>query len=141
MTSQIIVSIVDHKIANPKVVRAAFDSLEDGRYMVKIEAFSKRSLAVNAYYWGVCVPMVKDGLKAMGFNEVRNNNDAHIVMKHLFLKRTITSEISGESIIVEVSTTELNKEAFNQFISDIWQWASTYLNIQIPQPNEQLTII
>ena len=141
MKTQTVTHIKDGRITNPKVIRIAFDSLVDGSYLLNIESFKKRSLQQSAYYWSVCVPMVKDGLLKMGFNEVKSNDDAHLVMKHLFLKKKITSEISGEEIIVETSTTELTKEAFNFFLEDVWQWGSQYLGIQIPQPNEQISLL
>lgn len=141
MLNQISTHIKNGQIQNPKIVRAAFDSLEDGRYLIKIEAFKKRSLPQNAYYWSVVVPMVKEGLVVMGFNEVKNNDDAHIVMKHLFLKKVIKSQISDEEIIVETSTTDLKTEDFNRYLENIWQWGSQYLGIQIPQPNEQMILI
>lgn len=141
MLNQISTYIKNGQIQNPKIVRAAFDSLEDGRYLIKIEAFKKRSLLQNNYYWGIVVPMVKDGLVAMGFNEVKNNNDAHVVMKHLFLKKVIKSQISDEEIIVETSTTDLKTEEFNLYLQDVWQWGAQYLNIQIPQPNEQMSLL
>ena len=141
MTSQIAISIVNGKIANAKTVRAAFDSLEDGRYSLKFETINKRSLPQNSYYWSAVVPIVKDGLRANGFNDVKTNGDAHMVLKHLFLKRHIKSEISDELIVVETSTTELNKEGFNIYLEDIYQWASTYLGIVIPQPNEQISLL
>ena len=141
MLNKIITYIQNGKIQNPKVLAAAFNSLQDGRYLIKIEDFKKRSPPQNAYYWSVVVPMVKEGLVCMGFNEVKNNDDAHIVMKHLFLKKVIKSQISDEEIIVETSTTDLKPEDFNRYLENIWQWAIQYLNIQIPQPNEQMSLI
>lgn len=81
--------------------------------------------------------MVKDGLREIGYNEVRTNDDAHEVLKHLFLKKNYANESTGEVITVPGSTANLKTYEFNQFLEDIWQWAATYLNIQIPQPNEQ----
>ena len=141
MKHQIKTEIKEGKINNPKVIREAFDSLDDGIYSLTIERSKKRSLQQSAYYWGCCVPLVKEGLRNMGFNEVKSNDDAHLVMKHLFLKKKIVSEVTGDEIIVETSTTTLSKEAFNFFLEEVWQWASSYLNIQIPQPNEQISLL
>ena len=141
MKTQVITHIKQGKITNPKVVRLAFDSLEDGSYIINIQGFKKRSLNQNSYYWSICVPLVKEGLKDMGFNEVKNNDDAHLVMKHLFLKKVIKSDVTGDEIVVETSTTDLTTNDFATYINEIIQWGAQYLNIQIPQPNEQLTII
>jgi RNA-binding protein YhbY len=137
--SEFILHITNGAITNPKVVREKF-TLQDGKYLVSIKSIKKRSLQQNAYYHGVVVPMVKEGLREAGYNEVRTNEDAHEILKHLFLKKKITSEKSGEEITIAGSTAKLKTVEFNQFLEDIWQWAATYLNISIPQPNEQLII-
>jgi RNA-binding protein YhbY len=135
--SEFILHITNGAITNPKVVREKF-TLKDGKYLVSIKSIKKRSLQQNAYYHGVVVPMVKEGLREAGYNEVRTNEDAHEILKHLFLKKKITSEKSGEEITIAGSTAKLKTVEFNQFLEDIWQWAATYLNISIPEPNEQM---
>jgi hypothetical protein len=133
-----ILHIKDGSITNKPVVRKTFDELKDGKYLVKIDAFKKRTLNQNAYYHGVVVPMVKDGLREMGYNEIKTNEQAHDVLKELFLKKMITNEKTGEQIPITGSTADLKTVEFNMFLEDVWQWASEYLNIVIPAPNEQL---
>ena len=128
------------KISNRDTVANAFASLEQGKYLVKIESVKKRSLPQNSYYWSVCVPMVKKGLQDIGYREVKTNNDAHEVLKHLFLKKKYTNEESGEEIVVPGSTANLKTVEFNMFLEELWLWASDYLNIQIPMPNEQTVL-
>lgn len=93
------IHIKDEKISNPQVIRKAFKELQDGRYLVKIDKANKRSLPQNAYYHGVIVPLVKNGLKDIGYNEVRTNEDAHECLKYLFLKKQIPNENTGEVIV------------------------------------------
>ena len=135
---EFILHITNGTITNPKVVREKFTELKDGKYLVTIKSIKKRSLPQNKYYWSVVVPMVKDGLRDAGYNDIKTNEDAHEILKHLFLKKTITSEKTGEEITIAGSTAKLQTTEFNQFLEDIWQWASEYLNISIPQPNEQM---
>ncbi len=124
-------------IQNKSTVRNSFAALTEGKYLVRIEAFKKRSLNQNAYYWGIVVPMVKQGLKNIGYNEVKTNDDAHEIMKHLFLKKSMKNESNGDEIILAGSTADLKTVAFNTFLGEVWQWAAEYLQIQIPAPNEQ----
>lgn len=124
-------------IQNKSTVRNAFAALTEGKYLVRVEAFKKRSLPQNAYYWGIVVPMVKQGLKDIGYNEVKTNEDAHEIMKHIFLKKPVKNEINGDEIVIAGSTADLKTVAFNAFLEEVWQWAAEYLNIQIPAPNEQ----
>lgn len=125
-------------ISNRKVVADAFNGLENGRYKVVISSYKKRSLPQNAYYHGCVVPMVKDGLRHIGYNEVKTNEDAHECLKHLFLKRKMVNENNGDEIVIPGSTAKLTTIEFNTFIDEIIQWASEYLGITIPLPNEPL---
>jgi len=137
---EFILHITNGAITNPTVAREKFSSLEDGKYLVTVKSIKRRSIPQNKYYWSVVVPMVKEGLREAGYNDVKTNEDAHEILKHLFLKKKITSEKSGEEITVAGSTAKLKTVEFNQFLQEIWQWAATYLNIYIPEPNEQMII-
>ena len=137
---EFIAHIKDSKITNKKTVREKFDSLTDGRYLITIKSVKHRTLPQNAYYWGVVVPMVFSGLRDAGFNDVKTKDDAHSIMKHLFLKRKIVNQVNDDCIEIEGSTAELKTVEFNTYLEEIWQWAAEYLGISIPQPNEQLVI-
>lgn len=128
------------EITNKRTVRKAFESLDDGSYRAKIESAKKRTLSQNAYYFAVVVPMVKEGLQESGFDQVRTNDDAHLVLKALFLKRHFVNPNTGEAIEWIESTAKLKTVDFNSYLESIWKWGAEYLGIQIPQPNEQLHI-
>jgi len=113
-----------------------WDSLPDGNYEVEIKSTKKRSNDQNAYYFGVVVPMVYEGLKAAGFDAVRHKEDAHEIMKSLFLK--LTEERNGVTIERVTSTTELTTIGFAEYLMHIFTWALDYLGITIPEPNQQL---
>lgn len=138
--SEFILHINGGAITNKSVVRDRFNSLLDGKYLVSIKSIKQRTLLQNAYYHGVVVPLVKDGLREAGYNEVKTNEDAHTILKHLFLKKKITSEKSGEEIIIAGSTAKLKTVEFNAFLEEIFQWSSEYLNVVIPAPNTQMVM-
>jgi len=125
------------QITNTKAVRNAFDELQDGHYLVRIEPKKTRSLNQNAYFHGVMVPLVLQGLRDAGFNEVKTPEDAKDIIKSLFLKKIIKNEISGEEIPVIRHTSELTTVEFNAMMEECGQWASEYLGIFIPPPNYQ----
>jgi hypothetical protein len=127
-------------ISNKKVVADAFNQLEDGRYKVVISSYKKRSLPQNAYYWAAMLPMVKDGLREVGYNEVKSLDDAHEILKHLFLKRKLSNDNTGDEIVIPGSTAKLTTIEFNTFIDEVIRWAAEYLGIQIPLPNEPLVM-
>lgn len=132
----IVVNIKDNEIINKAVIKTAFSILDDGKYRVQIEAINERSLPQNKYYWKVIVPEVQQGLKAMGWDEIKHNEDAHEFIKKEFLQRTITNHISNEKKVIPGSTANLTTKEFNELIDAIIKWGVEFLGIQIPFPNE-----
>jgi len=127
------------QISNGKITKHI--SVEDGYYFVSIKSKKARSLQQNKYYWAVMVPLVKIGLAHIGYDEIRTNEDAHNVIKGLFLKKEIVNKISGEVMPGGYkSTTELNTLEFNELIESVQKWAVEYLGIDIPNPNEKLIL-
>jgi len=57
-----------------------------------------------------------------------------------FLNETIPFE-DGTYIDKFKSTTELSKSEFGDFIEDVKQWAAEYLNVIIPEPNQQTNLL
>jgi len=131
-------TIFNGQIVEKEAIRELF-TLPDGKYLIdKPKSIKKRSLLQNAYYWSVIVPMVKDGLRETGYNEVKTNEDAHTIIKHLFLKKKIKSEKTGDEIEIEGSTAKLKTYEFNSFIDEVIMWAASYLSITIPLPGDQM---
>lgn len=114
--------------------------LADGRYHVKINKNNSRSNQQNRYWWGGLLPIVKKGLVDAGYNEVKTNEDAHEVLKALFLKKYISNS-DGLALEVSGSTTELSTVEFNELISNVQQWASEFLSVEIPDPGEKLKLL
>ena len=113
--------------------------IADGRYYVSIKKKNARTNNQNRYWWGGVLPLIKQGLKDAGYNEVKTNEDAHEVVKALFLKKHISN---GDGVALEMSgsTTELSTIEFNELIANIQQWAAEFLNVIIPDPNTQVSI-
>jgi len=130
----------DGVITNRQVIDKYLTGLPDGNFLVKIEQKKKRSLPQNAFYWGVVCDMVKDGLRDAGYSEVKTIEDAHEILKALFLKRKIVNQQTDEVIEIPGSTAKLTTVQFNEYIEEIQRWASEYLSITIPSPNEQASI-
>jgi len=135
-----IVHIENHKLRNPAAVTVLLNQLKDGKYLLTFKAHKKRSDNQNRYWWGCVIPLVKQGLNDCGYNEIRTNEDAHEVIKGVFLKRSIVSEKTGEVIEFSGSTADLQTVEFNKLIEDVVQWAVEFLSIQIPMPNESMVM-
>jgi len=102
-----------------------------------IRLAGKRTSKQSRYYWGAIIPIVQDGLKAVGVT--MSKDQTHELLKYKFLKREfITSD--GDILQSVGSTTELSTIEFSEYKESIQQWASEYLNIIVPDPNEQIEI-
>ena len=133
---ELIVNISNKRIVNMSDLKSAFNNLKDGRHLITIKDFRKRSIPQNSYYWGVVVPMVRRGLYDAGYDAVRTNDEAHAVLKHVFLRKEIVSKETGDMIEMSGSTTALTIPEFNDFLESVCRWASEYLGIIIPDTNE-----
>lgn len=138
---ELTIEIFNRKIRNLADFKKLFNDLKDGKYRLTIKDFRKRSLQQNAYYWGVVVPMVKEGLRNEGFDEVTEDEEAHEIIKHLHLKKMVVSKNTGDCIELGGSTAKLSITEFNELIERVCKWAAEYLNIVIPSPNEELVIL
>lgn len=137
---QFLTHIRDKKITNPTVVRKYFSMLKDGCYQITIRVRRKRSLPQNSYFHGVMLPLVFDGLRDAGFDEVMDHEDAKLIIKNLFLKVNIVSKETGLVVEHIRKTSSLSTTEFNELIDQVIKWAAEYLMIQIPYPNEDLLI-
>jgi len=88
---------------------------------------NSRSYNQNRYYWGVIISILAD---FTGYSK----DEMHEVLKGKFLSDE--KEIAGEQIRFSYSTAELNTVEFEQYLTDIREWASVKLGLFIPLPNE-----
>ena len=109
---------------------------EGKKVTIIIEKYRKnRSNEQNSYYWGVVVEAVKIGLNDVGYK--MNSEATHELIKYKFLQKELINEETGEILKTIGSTTELSTSEFMDLLAQIQQWAAEYLNIIIPDPNEQ----
>lgn len=128
---------------SPEWAAIQLSALPDAQYTFLIEKyFGQRSSNQNRYLHGIVIPLVLEGLRDTGHNEVKDVHDAKKVIKSLFLKRKVVNENTGE-VITEIvkDTHDLSTKEMSDFIDQVVQWAAEYLSITIPAPNQQLTIV
>jgi hypothetical protein len=97
-----------------------------------------RSNPQNAYYWAVIVPMLCDGLNHMGHEF--DLEDTHEFIKANFNYKEIVNTDTGEVLRSPQSTTALSTFEFSEMKEKIQKWAVEWLNIIIPDPNENGTL-
>lgn len=118
--------------------REAFRGLKEGKHLVTVKDYRRRSLPQNAYYWSVVVPMVRRGLYESGFDEVQTDQDAHELIKKEFVRKEFVNKQTGEVVSITGSTAGLSVSEFAEYLEKICRWASEYLGVVIPSPNQEM---
>ena len=135
------------KVSNGKLsinatndVRRALNSFEGQNVEIVIKkARSKRSLPQNAYYFSGVVPIVKQGLKDLGY--IMTLSETHEFLKDKFLQEEMIHPDTGEVIGKRTkSTTELSKMEMVEYIDSIIQFSAEILGVVIEPPLTQTTI-
>lgn len=121
---------------NREVMVQYIASLKNSMLCFDIEKIrNTRTIKQNRYYWGVIVPMINNGLIELG-------NDVDIEITHEFLKCRFLSKkkvLSIEDELIEFdapSTRKLTIQEFSIYIESCINFASEYLNLNVPYPNE-----
>lgn len=121
--------------------RAAVQGFRSRRVPVSLtvqEYKPKRSSPQNRYYFGVVVDLICRALNEGGVEVTREGT--HELLKLRFLKEDHPIGNDGEFVTMVKSTTELNKEEFDEYLEHCKRFAAEYLNVVIPEPNEQMSI-
>lgn len=132
-----IAQVIAGKIINGEGLRAIIAKLRDGHYQVNLTAKRDRSLSQNAYFHGVVLPIVLEGLRDAGFDDVVDEEDAKSVVKNLFAKKWLHNP-DGLAVEYIQPTHRMTTIEFSEFIEKIIKFGAEYLNVQIPYPNEHV---
>jgi hypothetical protein len=137
------------KIENGKVVRNkqmilnAFNEFEGSEVLIIISKAKKhRSNNQNAFYWGLVIPIVQQGLKdATG--EYRSAEMIHynILLKMFAPENEIVNTETGECITEKITSSQMTTTQFCEYVMEIQKWGAEFLGIDIPNPNENLTLL
>ena len=125
---------------NRDLISEVIQSLEGKDIVITIEKKrKKRSNNQNAYYHGIVIPILKQGFYN-NLGEHVGTDEIHTFLKNRFLFKEIVNEQNAEIIKMPQSTTELSTIQFEEYLDKIREFATEFLSIQIPLPNETLTI-
>lgn len=112
-------------------------SLPLGDYVITITHDRKtRSNQQNAYLWGIVYPAVLFGLQDAGW-EITDEEQVHEYCKQAFAAREVINKDTGEVLSLPNSTARMQTAEFNVYVDKIKAFALEYLNITIPEPNEE----
>ena len=112
-------------------------NLPSGDYSITIAPNRRtRSTQQNAYLWGIVYPAVLFGLQDAGW-EITHEEQVHEYCKQAFAAREVINKDTGEVISLPNSTARMQTAEFNVYVDKIKAFALEYLNITIPEPNEE----
>jgi len=134
-------SVIDGKLTllAPNLFKEAVRLLDGKDVTLTIERSTKRTSQQNRYYWGGVIPIIQYGMQEVGVK--MSHDQIHELLKYKFLIEDVVTE-DGEILMQTIgSTTKLNTVKFNEYIDNIREWAWEYLSIEVPEPNQQTTII
>ncbi len=97
------------------------------------KAKKKRSNQQNRYWWGVCIPYLKNGFKDLGYR--LDSEETHDFVKHKFCRSEIISVETGEILETVKGTSKMSTTEFMDLIADIQEWAAIFMNVEIPDPD------
>lgn len=100
--------------------------------------YKQRSSPQNRYYWGVVIKEITIRLRELGYQWIEDE-EVHTMMKLKFNHEDVVSE-QGELLELPKSTTSMTTVEFMEYMDRIRQWAAGFLDINIPAPNEDLTM-
>jgi hypothetical protein len=131
---------------NRKQLVAAIAHFEGKPVTITIERTKrKRSNPQNRWYWGVALPIVRQALNDNG--NPFTTQHTHELLKVALIK--ICPEVVLDETVIEStgevlqrirSTAEFTTSEFMDFKSAIQQWSAEVLGVEIPDPNEQISI-
>lgn len=144
MKIEIITSILSGKFKrNRNLVLNTIQHFEGKNVVITFSKPKKsRSNNQNAYYWGVVINLVQQGLlDATG--ELRSANDIHynILLPMFAPINDIINKEMGEVINERITSSAMTTTQFMEYILEIQKWSAEFLNIDIPNPNEEITLI
>ena len=114
-----------------------FFQLPNGDYIFTVTPNRKtRSNQQNAYLWGIVYPAVLFGLQDAGW-EITDEEQVHEYCKQAFAAREVINKDTGEVLSLPNSTARMQTAEFNVYVDKIKAFALEYLNITIPEPNEE----
>lgn len=119
-------------IRNQAAFKQRLRRAKDGEVVVTVERKqSRRSLAQNAYLWGVVYQLLSDHT-GYTVEELHEWAKMKFIPKHVAL-----ADANGEvkdDLVIGGSTAKLNKVQFGEYVENIRQFAVNELDCIIPDP-------
>lgn len=125
---------------NQQVLDKALTELKDGRWYVDFQNKNKRTLPMNAYLHGVLIPEFRKALNSVGYAEVKNDYQAKLILKSMFLTGEVFNKETGEVIKYVKDTHDLTTVEMSELFEEVIRFTAANMDYQIPYPGEKMMI-
>ena len=111
-----------------------------GRYRLTIEKYRRsKSNPQLRWLYGQVYPIVLKGLNDAGW-EFTTIAEVDEYCKSMFANREVLNRHTGEIMTVPGLKRDMTTTEMMTYVDAIRDWASEYLNINIPEPMQQMTM-
>ena len=125
-----------HGLFNLNRLYVWFVQAADGVYLVEVKKVHKpRTNDQNGWLWGCIYPLMLDALNDAGWDFV-NVEQVHEFFKSIMTKESVVNKETGEIVEFPTSTATMNTVAFSAYCEKLRDYASEYLNVEIPDPDK-----
>jgi len=127
---------------NRNLVIDAIKSFEGKEVVISLEKpKKKRSNNQNRFYWGCVIPLIQNGIKE-ATGEFRSADNIHYnILLPLFAPlRELVNINTGEITNERLTSSDMTTTQFCEFIMELQKWSKEFLDIDIPNPNEDLQL-
>ena len=128
------------RIVNDKLFREELSRLGNGRYDLIIQKHRRsKSNPQLRWLYGQVYPIVLKGLTDAGW-EFTTIAEVDEYCKSMFASREVLNRHTGEIMAVPGLKRDMTTTELSTYVDAIRDWASEYLNINIPEPMQQMTM-
>lgn len=128
------------RIVNSDNFKQELNGLPKGRYRVTVEKYRKnKSTAQLGWLFASVYPLVLKALNDAGW-EFTSVDEVDEYCKSMFSSKEIINRHSGEIIDIPGLKRDMTTTELSTYVSAIRDWASEYLNVYIPEPEQQFKI-
>jgi hypothetical protein len=127
--------------SNRSLLSDIIRSYEGKEVDITIErAKKKRSNQQNRWFHGVAIPIIRTRLLDLGWNEALSFEWTKDFIKANCLVVEFVNEKTGEVLKGIGKTSDLSTIEFTELKERVQQYAAETLDIQVPDPGEQITL-
>lgn len=125
---------------NRKALNEAIQQHNGKEITITIQRKRKtRSNSQNAFYWGCVIPIFQLAILEQ-WGERKSINEVHEFLKQNLHFTEKVNESTGEIIRLAKSTTVDSTVDFMVYLEEIRKFGKEWFNIDVPEPNEQISL-